>query len=375
MLNTTNGTWVDASWKEPFALRVARLVVFSCIVISSLFGNGLIVKTVLSLPRRRTPFTYNLVMNLALAELLNTVLLPFLISYDEMQTWVFGQFFCQLISPLQSVAGTVITSSVAAIAACRCCVLFFPRKAANKFQRYRYGMSLVALLWLIAMALHFPNFLFNQKVESPFYKEMYWCICLLPGDSMRTFPSASFQALILVQIAISFFLNSTITVTSYGLVIYKIQNSRVYLNNNENDYDQNETVCTVELPTQTRETQTIEEQKTERTKTDKENGDKGTIQSMENDVFKMFYVIVLVFILCYFPYQIVFLMEYFHVITWQWRYLIVVRKLLLVLICLPSALHPLCYGLMTNFYAKAFKKIILCQWLLYSKKPLICVTV
>lgn len=376
MFNTTNSS-ADVRWTEPFTVRVIRLSVFAFIVAASLFGNGLVVKTVIAIPRRRTPFTYTLVFNLAIAELVNTLMLPYLISYDEMESWIFGQFLCQLISPLQNVANSVITCTVAAIAACRCCLLVFQGQT-HKFQKHRYAMAVVVVLWFLSFGLALPGFLFNRKVESPV--ETFWCITLLPGDSHLRFPNGEFQAYILVQITFNFVVNGTIMVLSYGIVIYKLNNSnRIYINNNEPmDNEKNETtVDNIELsqsktsqldlkeeePQQSSIPQKREmEQKKQQNVpiANQENGD-ASEQSMDNDLFRMFYAIVLIFILCYFPYQIVFIMEYFNVIERKWMYLAVTRKYLLVLTSLPSALHPLCYGLMTKFYSKAFKKIILCK--------------
>lgn len=368
MTNITNSSIsYGQQWTEPFSLRVVRLVVFSLIILASLFGNSLIVKTVMTLARTRRPFTYTLVMNLAMAEIVNTFMLPFLICYDEMVTWVFGQLPCQLISPLQNVASSVITSTVAAIAGCRCCFVMFPQQA-HRFQRHRYAVGLSVVLWLLSLALSMPSFLFNRKVESLYFKGAFWCITILPGDSLSTFPAASFKAFVLVQIVYNFLVSGTIMILSYCIVIYKIHNSNLYVNNNVSCSEQNETevVDNIELPAQNGDVETQpqqQEQQQQRNKPSKREDDKEAtaVQSMDNDLFRMFYAIVLIFILCYYPYQIVFIMEYFNVVSRQWQYLPVVRKYLLVLTCLPSALHPLCYGLMTKFYSKAFSKIILCQ--------------
>jgi hypothetical protein len=83
----------------------------------------------------------------------------------------------------------------------------------------------------------------------------------------------------------------------------------------------------------------------------------------EQDLLKMIYVIVLVFVFCYFPYQVFFLLEYFGVVAYSnWQYFHITRRYIFLITCLPSALHPLCYGTMSKFYAKAFRNIVLCKW-------------
>ena len=83
---------------------------------------------------------------------------------------------------------------------------------------------------------------------------------------------------------------------------------------------------------------------------------------LENDLLKMIYALVLVFVICYIPYQVQFLLLEFRVkvfVYWPPRHIF--RRLVFTLTCLPSALHPVCYGLMSRFYRKAFFRIIACR--------------
>ena len=79
---------------------------------------------------------------------------------------------------------------------------------------------------------------------------------------------------------------------------------------------------------------------------------------LEEDLLKMIYAIILIFVVCYFPYQANFLWEYIADInSWQFRYHYLLQNYLFILTCLPNALHPVCYGTMSSFYAMAFAKI------------------
>ena len=85
---------------------------------------------------------------------------------------------------------------------------------------------------------------------------------------------------------------------------------------------------------------------------------------LENDLLnlKMIYDLVLVFVICYIPYQVNFLLVEFQVkafMAWPPRHIL--RRHIYVLGCLPSALHPVCYGMMSKFYHKAFIRIIACR--------------
>ena len=82
----------------------------------------------------------------------------------------------------------------------------------------------------------------------------------------------------------------------------------------------------------------------------------------EKDLLKMIFMLIIIYVVCYFPYQAHYVWERVRNITaYQFRYHQLFIDYNFILICLPSALHPLCYGTMNSFFAKAFSKIILCR--------------
>ena len=91
-------------------------------------------------------------------------------------------------------------------------------------------------------------------------------------------------------------------------------------------------------------------------------GNKSNIE-LECDLLRMIYVIILSFVFCYIPYQILFLWEHSTAGSnrWQFRYQAMIRKYFYILTCLPSAVHPLCYGTMNRFFARAFSKVVMCR--------------
>ena len=84
---------------------------------------------------------------------------------------------------------------------------------------------------------------------------------------------------------------------------------------------------------------------------------------LENDILKMVYALVLTFIVCYIPYQVQFLLREFNVEAFMsWPYREIVTRVSFTLTCLPSALHPVFYGMMSKFYRKSFIRIFSCRW-------------
>ena len=78
------------------------------------------------------------------------------------------------------------------------------------------------------------------------------------------------------------------------------------------------------------------------------------------DLLKMNFMLIIIYVVCYFPYQAHYVWERVCNITVrQFRYHQLCMDYNFILICVPIALHPLCYGAMNSFFAKAFSKIIL----------------
>ena len=74
------------------------------------------------------------------------------------------------------------------------------------------------------------------------------------------------------------------------------------------------------------------------------------------------YDMAVIFVVCYIPYQLQFLMVEFNVKAFNfWPHRYTFSRIVSTLTCLPSALHPIFYGMMSTFYRKAFIKIFSCR--------------
>ena len=77
---------------------------------------------------------------------------------------------------------------------------------------------------------------------------------------------------------------------------------------------------------------------------------------LERRFIFMAVVIVIIFFVCYLPFQVVFLLFEFNYGV-SWPYFRIVTKIAYFLTWLPNALNPLCYGAMDQRYASAFRRI------------------
>lgn len=347
-------------FKEPQVLRVFRLICFSLIILGSLIGNSVVVRAVLRAKGVKT-FTYRMICNLAVAEIISTCCLPFMQTYSELGDWPFSQTLCSLINPLQLMAGMVITTCIAVIAVVRCLLLIsFRWYKMTRKTTMALLMSLV--IWMLAFICVLPFFLHMTNVSAGNGKQ--WCLILLPGEKLdNNYPSSRVRFLVIIQFLINYVFPLAITLVSYGIVALKLKlQTQVSVGRRFRAYDNTETQTEAVNMTEITDTSTsVDNRKNKRLPaTSNMSQQDDELDEYESDLLKMFYAIVLIFILCYLPYQCFFLQEYVGRLSWNnWEYFDITRTYLYLLTCFPSALHPICYGLMSQFYHKAFVKLIL----------------
>ncbi|XP_032220454.2 cholecystokinin receptor [Nematostella vectensis] len=368
---------IPLQYSEPNGLRYFRLFLFGLITVGSLLGNTIVVRSITSIAYRK-PFTYHMVTCLATAELVSSLLLPFILIYEEAQTWPFGETMCHLVSPGQITAGLVVTWSLAIISIHRY------RSLAN-YQQFVFGRFqnwVIGLMWASATLITFPSYLYSTLVKSPYDNVKYWCLVMFEGDTLKTFPSQSYMTYLLFRFAVTYIIPVLTMLTSYGSIGLKLK------------YHMSANHCCESQQTVHTSVSGFELAAVNKTETSRPGDDvtgtenpgqpmevhdggvpRGSSQDdgsplargkvlieLEQDLLRMIYVIVLIFIVCYFPYQLFFLLEYFQVLSFtNWKYFEVTRKFIFLTTCFPSALHPLCYGTMSKFYGKAFSAIILCK--------------
>ena len=337
-------------YQETLPLRIFRHTLFTLIILASLIGNSVVCKAIWRAPHRK-PFSYHLVANMAFAEIVNSLCLPIMYvwQYEKgHKNVVIHDIWC-VDNPIQVISLMVVTFSLAALAFYRYRVLI------NPIQRHVSGKLktvIFSCLWLVPTAVCVPIFIRNRFV----------------GGHCELHPVGNVYAYSLVLFTLNYVLPYLVMLASYGAVAW---NLRQRIGQNTSYARSNSiipsSVAPLELHTnyRRRETTTPEEHRpglvlidvNNRRCTKPEN-----TTDAEQDLLKMIFAIILIFVICYFPYQAVFLWETLaDVNEWKFRYHSLMRRYSFVLICLPSALHPVCYGTMNSFYAKAFSKIFLCK--------------
>ena len=337
-------------YQETLPLRVFRHTLFTLIILASLIGNSVVCKAIWRAPHRK-PFSYHLVANMAFAEIVNSLCLPIMYVWQYEGGYrdsIVHDIWC-VDNPIQVISLMVVTYSLAALAFYRYRVLINP---IQKHVSGKLKTVIFSCLWLVPTAVCVPIFIRNRFV----------------GGHCELHPFGNVYAYSFVLFSLNYALPYLVMLASYGAVAWilrqRIGQNTSYARSNSSTLS---SVAPLELHTnyRRRETTTPEEHRpglvlidvNNRRCTKPEN-----TTDAEQDLLKMIFAIILIFVICYFPYQAVFLWESLaDVNEWKFRYHSLMRRYSFILICLPSALHPVCYGTMNSFYAKAFSKMFLCK--------------
>ena len=140
-------------FEESTGLYAFRLVLFSLIILASLIGNSVVCKAVWSISFPE-PFSYQLVANMAFAEISSSLCLPFMLADRETEDSVIHGIKC-VLNPLQVLSRMVVTHSEAAIALYRYRVLVhcIPGGPSRKVK-----VATICSLWLIPAVICIPTF-------------------------------------------------------------------------------------------------------------------------------------------------------------------------------------------------------------------------
>ncbi|XP_032087011.1 leukotriene B4 receptor 1-like [Thamnophis elegans] len=153
------GTPTNQIMEGPEAKVIPIVFLTMCFLIG-IPGNGLVIWTILSKFPQRS-FTIALILNLAVADLLAILTVPFW-TYYFAKSWVFGDFMCRFLMYL--VYLTVYTSifSITLMSLHRFAAVILPL-ASQRWRKPREVHAIMLAIWLLAGALSCPCLIFSSK--------------------------------------------------------------------------------------------------------------------------------------------------------------------------------------------------------------------
>ncbi|XP_047244402.1 C-C chemokine receptor type 6-like [Girardinichthys multiradiatus] len=208
--------------------------IHSIICILGFVGNSLVILTY-ALYKRTKSMTDVFLLNVAIADLLFVLALPFIV-YNELYSWPMGLVACKLLRGSYSVNLYSGMLMLACISTDRYIAIVQARRS-YRLRSLSYSRILCALIWVFALLVSVPTFYYYNWYK-PGHNEIIW---VNATDEMETTDShyvcewkfkdsktakAVKVAVPSIQVAIGFFLPLLIMIFCYTAVIITLQNAK-----------------------------------------------------------------------------------------------------------------------------------------------------
>jgi len=325
---------------EPFASKIFRFIIFSVIVLVALVGNSMVIYVTYNNKFMRT-FAYVLIANLAVADVLSTLILPFMVFYIEQGRWTFGEVLCRILNPSLTVFSIVTTNTLVAIACDRFRALLFPFKLRPSTSETRL---IIAIIWLLAFLVSLPSYGSRTLTKDQVCQEVY------TSDEQKQ------KLIIRIYTTFTFLFNNLIPLVVILFLYIKITMALKHISFLPQSFHLNRqsSLAGRESPGSSPRNSVVLRNANAASASKR--------QKMESKFIRMLLVVVLVFLFCYVPYQVFYLLaEYTFtpeaspstILTFAYFNLY-----LFVLMWIPNAINPICYAALNERYAKALKHLI-----------------
>lgn len=289
--------------------HLAMQIFYGIIFTSGVCGNVLVIYVV-SIYSRMQTVTNLYILNLAMADLLYLMGLPFLLITSHIGNWIFGNYMCKFYMVITSLNQFTSSFFLSIMSVDRYIAVCHPISS----QKYRTSFiskitSLTA--WACSSLMVVPVFMYSTtfQVEENVHCNIYWStFSFVDGQTLFT----------LYTLILSFILPVFLIFIFYGLVIKKMQTIQTRV-------------------------KSMERRKSQR------------------KVTKLVLALIIVYVICYLPYWSLQLLLFF--LPPMTAHSSFVLSLFLFSSCLSyscSALNPILYAFLSDNFKKSFHRICLC---------------
>ena len=118
--------------------------------------------------RNSTTLTDICLFNLALADLVFLITLPFYTHYSKVGTWSFGDFMCRFLATCYQAGFFSSVFFMVAMTLDRYLVIMHSHRVAG-YRTLRAGVVLSASIWLLSLCVSLPAFIFTKVIDDGNY--------------------------------------------------------------------------------------------------------------------------------------------------------------------------------------------------------------
>ena len=319
--NGSSGSWICFDQLTSTASKIGGIVTWCLIFIVSLAANSLIVMIVYKTPNLRKPINF-FIANMASSDLLYAIFwIPWYLSHLHSNSFLIGgqlgQALCKLVPFFRNVSTVVSIQNLILIAVDRFGAMVFPLR--SPLIRSKLCPFFILATWIVAVAVNSP-YLFT--VELVGYPEENWCVF----EWEKLFEESSFASFLLAYYILLMYIPVLLLVILYSIIVIKL-------------------------------------------KTQVHPGEQSANSQQQRDrrnrnVLQMSIAIVTVFVFCWFPYSINFLIILYqdtltHLSCSFW----ISYEVSIYMANAYCAINPVICFMFSSNYRKALKRLIKCSFL------------
>ncbi|XP_007891558.1 somatostatin receptor type 1 [Callorhinchus milii] len=298
---TQNGT---ANGTNSSAILISFIYSVVCFV--GLCGNSLVIYVILRYAKMKTA-TNIYILNLAIADELLMLSVPFLVTYTLLGQWPFGSMLCRLVLSVDAINMFTSVYCLTVLSADRYIAVVHPIKAAS-YRRPTIAKMVNLAVWLLAILVILPIIIFSNTATAS--DGSVTCNMQMPEPSTR-WPA--------VFVVYTFLMGFLIPVTAiclcYILIIMKMR------------------VVALKAGWQQR-------------------------KRSERKITLMVMMVVTVFVICWMPFYVVQLVDVF-----VGQQDTTISQLSVILGYANSCANPVLYGFLSDNFKRSFQRILCLRWM------------
>ncbi|XP_029014113.1 somatostatin receptor type 5-like [Betta splendens] len=290
---------------EPMPTSVVTAVIYSIVFVVGLLGNTLVIYVVLRYAKMKT-VTNMYILNLALADELYILGVPFIGTNSVISYWPYGEFLCKVCMTADAMSQFTSIFCLTAMSIDRCLCVVYPLRSA-RFRNPRVAKICNGMVWVTSFLIVLPITIYAQVQES-----LHSCNLSWPE------PSELWSiAFILFTATVGFFGPLLIMCVCYLLIVIKMRSAGVRVG------------------------------RTRRGRS-------------ERKATRMVVVIVLFFVFCWLPFYVANIVNLFHVIP-ESNATAALFFFLVILTYVNSCANPFLYGFLSDNFKQSFQKVLCCH--------------
>ncbi|XP_061525360.1 somatostatin receptor type 1 [Phycodurus eques] len=303
-LASNASTGYEEYYPDPDASQIIIPSIYAIVCCVGLTGNGMVIYVILKYAKMKTA-TNIYILNLAIADELFMLSVPFFATSAAVRRWPFGSLMCRLVLSVDGINMFTSIFCLTVLSVDRYVAVVHPIKAA-RYRRPTVAKMVNVCIWGLSLVVILPIIIFADTV--PAEDGAVDCNFLWPEASWS-------EAFVVYTFLLGFLLPVGAICLCYCLMVARMR--------------------AVGLRA-------------------------GWLQrrSSEKKITRMVLLVVAVFVLCWMPFYVVQLVSVFHGPPDP-----VVTQLFVILSYANSGANPILYGFVSDHFRRSFQRIVCFRWL------------